>query len=272
MNPPDQTEPGRDRWGRPLVEMPDGRVEACKRASSISGFLDDKSGLIPWGQTNALRGIVLQPHLRAALSAIKPDDDKGLKALAKRSAEAGKSSEGADLGTAIHAACEDIALGRDTSGYPSDILADAQAALDALDEAGYEVLATESFVASPELAVAGTFDLLLRSPNGTVMIGDFKSYGAGKKYDVASYSALAWAVQLGVYANSTPYCSEAGWQDWQDFGGVPSRTGAVVVHIERGSAKAALYGVDISKGYKYAVLALEIADARKVGKTLARAF
>ena len=68
--------------------------------------------------------------------------------------------------------------------------------------APFEVLDVETFVVSDDVRAAGTFDRLVRCPDGRVRVADLKSGKSEADYP------LATATQLATYANGKRYDPE----------------------------------------------------------------
>jgi hypothetical protein len=193
--------------------------------------------------------------------------DRGWRSLVDKAAERAGSGTAADTGTSIHTASEMLDYGQDVSGIPADILDDAKAYRVACEAAGLEPVAAEVFVANERLAVAGSFDRLVKCPDGKFRILDIKTVGTNKSPELAAkYSARAWSIQVSVYAGSRPYCAEQGYKDWTEVGlGQPETSGfnAIIAVIPRGSGTCSLLAVDLDAGAEMADLAVQVRKARK---------
>lgn len=237
----EQAEITRDRWGRPII---DG--VAYTRAST--DVLSDKSNLIGWARRDTIDRLQEDPALLDM-----PSDE--LFTLLDNSRQA-------STGTAIHANLHEIAL----TGAPLDVacaqdIADAYAALDALHEAGYELLAGELFVVCQPLLTAGSFDILGLGPDGVARIIDLKT---GTKPGKERYGSLGWAQQLATYAYGKPIDEVGNIVEWNDLGlPEPCRDMGVIVQVVQGSAQATVGYVDLAHGYRYAALAYQVRQARK---------
>ena len=237
----------RDRWGRYMVLSPDGgKPQGYTRSTTIAKALDDTSALMSWKARMVAAGLAKRHDLLALVSATT--DRRELNALCERAAEAGGATERRDLGTAVHKFVE---LKVEDPNYlvPEMFAGDVEAILDALNGAGFRVKPgfTEVMVVLDEMKVAGTADLILeRVSDGKYFIGDLKT---GSSVD---YGALAWAIQLSVYANADNIYVQGNAVDGSQDERKPmpdiDRETAIIVHCQPGSAKAELYSLDISMG------------------------
>jgi hypothetical protein len=200
----------RDRWGRPLLDI-DGTLVPFTRCSTVAKALDDQSNLLGWRSKTALLGAAQRPELIAAAYAAR-SNKKALGKIADLAHEAGGGDQGSVWGTAIHAlVSEVVTTGLAPSEIPDELARrDTEAVIAAL--AGYEVLASEVFVADVDRLVAGTADLVLRV-NGRSFVADLKTSGSSGDYLLGATS-----IQLASYALSRPYTPEHGFEDWpHDF-------------------------------------------------------
>jgi hypothetical protein len=136
-------------------------------------------------------------------------------------------------------------------------IADLKAYQVALAEAGIEVLPEyiEKTVVWTGYGVAGTFDRIVRMPNGELRIADLKT---GRDL---SYGWTEIAIQLGIYASASHI-----W-DWetQSFSLMPevSKTKAIVFHLPVGEANCTIYELDIAQGIQAAELCHQVREWRK---------
>jgi hypothetical protein len=265
----------RDRWGRPLIPQPDGRLLPYTRASSLGGVLEDQYGLGRWRMRQAVWGLSRRSDLHLAVQAIRTTDQGGdrdrLDKLAEQALEAAESSAKATVGTALHALSERVDAGEEIP----HVTGEARAALDAYVELTREfaILATETFVVCDDHQVAGTFDRLvapmvtMQTPcggqiaAGEPLIGDLKTSGT------ADYFGIKFAVQLAEYAHGVPFTIDAGRLDWSVFTGshpLPHPRWGLIVHVPSGNPDAAgLYWVDLAAGRELSDLAIRVRDERK---------
>lgn len=245
-----QPEVQRDRWGRPVI----AGVQ-YERPSSLAKSLEPSGGLPAWYGQRVLEGLRSDPTL---LESSEP-----LKVVAEQAALLGGSKAGAAAGTAIHEAVEGLLRhGMLPLDCSPETEADALAVVDLIDD-HFEPLLAEVFVVNDAVRAAGTADLLLRSrTTGGVYIGDIKSASSAAA-TAAKFSGMAWAAQMAVYARGR-ILTEDGLVDFSDvIGSDPSLDRGVVLHVQRGSGKAALVDVDLIAGWEQARLATQVVAARR---------
>lgn len=252
----DQGEIARDRYGRPVLNG-----TTYTRASTLAKALDDQSALVNWSARQAVLGLAGSEDLIAAVCTTEPGDKRALDGLVAQAKERAATTRGSTLGTAIHTATEALDRGQDLSRLPEKVRRDAQAYRDVLDARGLVPLAAEVFVVCDELQVAGSFDRLIQGPN-RVLIGDLKT---SANPDSAKWAALAWSIQLAVYAHSKPYMPGVGPVPWAEVGlPEPDQSRGLVIHVQQGAGEAALYTVDLAAGWVAARLADEVLAVRKL--------
>lgn len=261
----DQPAPQRDRWGRPLLGG-----NAFTRASTLAKVLDDQSNLIAWKARTTALGLAKSPDLIALASTASPDDRKKLNELVSKACDRAGGDSGRDLGTAIHSVSEILDYGRSTEGIPADLLADGRAYQEKCRAFGLMPLCGEMFVAHRRLKVAGSFDRLLMDSSGATFIADIKTGKAGETADYkAKYNALAWSIQLAVYAHSTPWFD--GWKSWSKLDLTPpDKTRGIVFHIPRGTGTCNVIEVDLAEGIEAAKVAVKVQRLRKINLSIVR--
>lgn len=256
----DNVGPKRDRYGRYLIPDPvTGQEKAWTRATTLADTLDDRYNLELWKLRTCAVGLATRKDLLALVAAHK-DDKQQLNRVCGDALEAGKASEGANLGTALHALTEQLDRGEsplildelrpDVDAYTATMAAAGLGAATLPDGR----LGREVILVCPELEVAGTADHILDGDTWT--IGDLKT-GA---------SAIAWAmgsiaIQLSIYAHATHYYDPATGV----IAEMPPRNldKAVVIHLPVGQATCTLHDVDIAAGWEAAQQALWVRGWRK---------
>lgn len=254
----------RDRWGRYLVVPPEGgKPLGYTRVTTIAKTLDDGAGLMPWKATASIVGTLRRPGIMAswqALIAEHPDpwygsaDSKAkCKKLVEQAAEAGGSTDRADIGTALHALIE---LGAKTGWAETPILqpamaADVAAYRTTLDAAGIVVERNfvESVVVLDRFQAAGTSDnLAIVVPGYGRVVGDLKT-GTDLKY---SWQAIA--IQLAAYANADAVYVQGeagdGSQDQREPMPNVSKQVGLVIHLPAGEGRCELHLVDLVAGWE----------------------
>jgi hypothetical protein len=273
--------PPRDRYKRPLIRPVDGgELEPYTRASTLAGYVCDKSAIDSWEQTLLAIGLGLSEDLCALIAALPPlndlkvskdsltreqkRQDKDTKEKLNEYKEAAKDVAGrwykARYGSAVHGFIEQAVTDETTSIWakpPERMKPDVDSAIAAFARHKVEVLAVERFVVQDELQCAGSFDYLVRHPRFGVCIADCKT---------GSIHAMEHATQFAVYSSGVLY-------DWDDETRAPleSLTGGervnadigLLVHVPLGSAKTSLFPINVKRGIETAKLAVKVRDERK---------
>jgi len=257
----------RDRYGRPLIEQPDGSAVPYTRASRMASLVDDDSGLARWRQHSTALGLASRPDLLESVRAADPADRDELARIADEALEAGGGRDASARGTLIHRRIEELLRDGVTPATGPEV-DDARSAVELLERLGLEPLAVELALVNHELRAAGTADLLARGPS-RVLIVDHKTSASA---DAPRYGALPWAVQLAVYASSVPYLPGTGATTWEALGlPQPDLERGLVVHVAQGTATARAYSVDLARGRDAARLAARVRDARSAARELVTA-
>lgn len=253
-------EPKRDRWGRPRIPQPDGSEIAYTRVSTMAGSLDDKSALMDWYARMAAVGVVKSPALQARISAIlsRPgnpleDAKRDLKELAEQAREAAGSSVGADIGTALHDFTETIDRGGSVQNVPEELEADLFAYIQVTKE--FEWLAFEQFVVIDELQAAGSFDRLVRLPDGRVVVSDLKTGQHEPRFPHRV------AIQIAAYAHGQVLDAEGNRGPIHPD--LDKEVG-VLIHLPSRGGRCDVYELDLVKGWELAQLASRVHASRKV--------
>ncbi|WP_269939055.1 hypothetical protein [Arthrobacter sp. HY1533] len=225
----------RDRWGRPQIKQPDGKLKAYQRVTTFVGPLEDTSNLTKWKMRMALKGVMSRPSLQMEVAS-SLDDDRKLNAIAEKCLDAAGSSDKADLGSALHKFTENHDNGLDISAMPDAFKPDLAAYVQATSI--FEMAAIEQFVVIDELAVAGTMDRIVKY-NGRYYIADVKTgsieYGMGKI-----------CMQLAAYAHGKGYDADTGQRI--DLPPV-SQTAGIIIHLPAGTGTCELIWCDLTAGW-----------------------
>lgn len=239
-------------------------AEGYTRVSTLAGTLDDKSGLLEWSAANAMVGMVKDPSIAAQIGSLAskydnpwyvPEGKKALKPLIKRAQESGGSDRASGMGTSFHEFTEVVDEGRWPEYAPSEMVPWLHAYREAMDD--YECLGMELFVVNDELKTAGSFDRLLRTPSGKVVVSDSKTGRSDNAFP------LKVSLQVSVYANSERYNQETGERTpiHPDL----DKTTGLLVHapiLGGGKPEVKVYELDLVRGYELARLAVQVREAR----------
>lgn len=239
------------------VLPPKGKKEiGYTRVSTVSKLLEDPNSLINWRVRQTMKGLVRRADLINMVLA-HPDDSRALDRVAADALEAADASAGANSGTALHAI-----MHRWGDGDPVNLLEGMQMAVDL--EAVKRLYATtgvtlvpgwnEHMIVHHKSKVAGTFDCLLKLPDGRVVIGDYKTTKTGS----VAYAFGGWAIQLGLYANGTAYRQDPkpGEDRYPDFPAGFDPNIGMIIHVPVGEGRAEFFELDLRAGWEAAKHAL----------------
>lgn len=250
----------------------------CTRPSTIANALDEKGpGLQAYIGASLLKTVAENRDLMTRLSLTRGDTWKDFRPLYVEADKRRPSVEASD-GTNVHMVVEALVQGVDISAIPEPTRSDGQAVFDAIHQLGFRVAGAEVFVVTLDGLLepcAGTTDLILRAPDGTLFIADTKSTGA---HDDGKYGALKWAVQTAIYAHGRPYTDPVQRDQWgrpkvdpakvRQWGpGELNLERALILQVERGSATVRPFWIDIEEGWRMAKAACELRAIRKRGQS-----
>lgn len=251
----------RDRWGRPLIIPPGGgKPVPYVRVSTMAKTLDDLNQLMLWKQRKTAEGLIRRPDLltrvAGAIANGNPDTDwgtkKDLNSICEEATEAAGSSKGSSAGTGLHALTEAIDRGEEPLFVPEQDKPRLAAYRQALE--GYEPLDIETFIVNDTVQGAGTFDRLLRTPDGRVVVADLKTGKSEADYP------LATTVQIAVYANGHRYNPQTG--DRSPLHEEIDYTTGVLIHMPP-SGGCELYELNLALGWEAAQVASTVYGIRK---------
>lgn len=277
-------EPKRDQYGRYVLPDPaSGTDRAWTRATTIAHALDDTHHLTQWKRRMVLQGAATTPDLLlevpdlAAQLADAGDDWRAAREAKQRldllcdaAAEAAGAGEGAKLGTLLHTITEYDDAGRldeIAEQLPAELLDDLKAYRDVMDAAGIGRPAEyiERIVVNSRVDGAGTFDRLLRLPDGRLVVGDLKTQKS------VELGFLSIAIQLAEYAQADAmYDDDAG--QLVPLPAELDKSIGIVMHLPVGKATCTLYELDLSAGWDAALAAHQVRQWRDRSKALGRVY
>lgn len=258
-------------------------AEPYGRMSGLADALDDKSGLVDWAAAAAAIGVARNPGILASVAALAsahsdpwntPEAKAPLKELVWRAKSAGGSDQSADLGTAFHQFTELVDFGRSPEFLPpvfAPLIAEYQRAT-----AGLIMESAELFVVNDELKRAGSFDRVVRCPEGLVVdVPGLKEpvdlSGQAVVADVKSGKSdsafpLKVTVQIAGYANGVLYDQASG--DRKPIAENLSTQVGFLIHqpIRTAGAKCQVYPLNLVKGLELARLAEHVRAVTKMDK------
>ena len=244
----------RDRWSRPLITPADGgKPVPYTRMSTLAKALDDKTALTKWKMRQTIIGLAARPDLVQVAQTVKGDDRK-LDEIAETAMVAAESERAANLGTALHSLSEQVDAGADIDTLPEWARADMAAYKAAL--AGIEILAAEMFVVVDEIEAAGTFDRLVRLPDGRVVVADLKTGRHEPRYPQGVTQ------QIAGYSRGHLYDPEKGRVGHLPSLGIDQSLG-LLIHAPAGTGTCQLYLLDLSVGWSLIQVSVAVRKAFK---------
>lgn len=269
----------RDQWQRPKVVpaggKPGAKARGYTRASTLGGTLEDTFGLVDWKLRMTAVGLAQRPELILATNgAAKGDLDhintkRKLNEITEAAMQAAQASAKAHIGTAMHAYAEQVDLGNDPGYIPAEFAPDLKAYI-GLTKPMFNHLHIEQFCVCDELEVGGTPDRIsellipLQAPDGTLIPAGAVLVTDEKTSKNMDFGGIKFSVQLAVYSRSVVY-------DWQTVTRTPwlpdglqvRQDWGLIIHVPAGQGTAALYWVDLTKGWELAKLAVTVREWRK---------
>lgn len=265
----------RGRFGWAEIVQPGGGTALYRRATTVAGYLDDKSGLIDWTAAMTAFGMAKSPAMLANFSMLDWHDDKSkVKEMLAKAKDLGGGSEAADMGTAFHKLVENAHAGKQIAprNLPEGFGAALHAYQKAVVELGLEVVGSEVKVVDDEHQIAGTADLIFKATRdlttpfgqinaGTHFIGDVKTGS------VSDYSGLSMGMQLGIYANGRAYDVTSGERlPWPgDPGSWNAETG-LILKVDIPNATVTPWWLNVGEAYRLVPMALEVSGIKGRGK------
>lgn len=247
----------RDRWGRPLIVPPEGgKPEPYTRVSTLAKALSDQTGLTKWKLRMTVKGAALRHDLYAlAQAAAHRSDDRQLDDIAQKMLDAAGSSSKANVGTAIHQFTEAHDRG-ELPLYPPEYARVMEHYAEAM--APMQVLGLERFVVVDDLKCAGTFDRIVRLPDGRVMVADIKTGASEPKYPLPATIQTAIYSRGSVYDHTLAIPRKGTLADY----GVDQDAG-LLIHLPTDGSGCFLYEVDLKAGWLAAQRAVWVRNANK---------
>lgn len=261
---------GRDQ---PLIMPPGGgKRKPYLRPSGAGSTAFDASGLSRWQTARVAEGVVkmlapkpegdrkdLIARIRKLSKKKTPPTSSELGEIAATLLDMGGGNDASEGGTVIHRGLEDHFKGREGDSYEhsayGSLLFEVLGTIDALENAGLQVVENEIFLANHELGYAGTADLVLRfvepekcdawhkmpedvQAGEALVVGDLKTW-AKKTRDKVTKAAM----QMAIYATSDRY--DVKTEESTPLGATAS-TG-LVVHTPIGGTTTEIIPIDLDK-------------------------
>lgn len=248
----------RDRWGRPLINPPNGGDPIpYTRVSTLAKALDDKEGLTQWKCRMTAVGMAKRTDLIALAASSDPNnatDQKTLRSVVDQALEAASASAAANIGTSLHRLLEHVDQGTVPDNVPDQLWPDLAAYEQTMK--GIEVVGSELFIVCDELQAAGTFDRLLAAPGLGTAVADIKTGQSEPKFPTSV------TMQVAIYSRGWLYTHENGRIARLADVGVNQDTG-LLIHLPAGKGKCDLYTLDLNHGWALAETAVAVRHAYK---------
>lgn len=252
----------RAKNGRPKI---DG--EWYTRVSTFAKAIDDKSNLVNWKGRQTLIGACMAPALVAKAATTDHTDRTKMDELVERLCERAGATTGADMGDAIHAGTEAWDYGDEKvlAMLPGPVAGDVEGYGKMLESVGLTPVLAETFIANHTYKVAGTFDrLVINQHTGQYEVLDIKTSADRPAKQAAAFGALAWAMQIYLYASGKPHDADSGDLEWRELcDGVPSHAAGWVAHIQQGTGVCTPVRIDLEVGKHAADTAQAIRELRR---------
>jgi hypothetical protein len=247
----------------------------AKAITSVAKIPVDTFAIEQWDRRQVAIGFATDRNLIENV-AVDIDNRDALNNICEQAKQAASAHRAADRGTQMHRVLQLVLLDQEHKLLTEQQRADAELLKRTLDRyrlTPYDYL-TEQFVVWPDYTVAGRFDAVLETPDGSLVLTDLKSGPNAVLYPHAT------AVQLALYARA-PHVSDsihtvgdrATVTDWREMPERLDRQRAYVLLAEPDSNVGILHEIDIQHGWAAASMALEIVNWRKqldYGKSIAR--
>lgn len=239
----------RDHYGRPKVVPPNGgKPTPYTRCTTFVDCLDDKYNLQRWQQRMVALGVADRPDLVLAVLASrgkpKQEQKQELDGITTKAMDAAQAGAAVTTGSAVHSLTELIDRGEELPTIPEAYQAD----LDAYRRETRDLhpVLLEQFTVLDDYKVGGTPDRVV-SYQGRGYIADVKTGSI-------DFGAMKIAMQLAVYARSTPY--DPATQTRGTYPIEVDQDWGIVIHLPAGEGRCELRWVDLQVGWS----AVEIAS------------
>ena len=232
------------------------------RTTTFVDAIDDKKMLYDWKARNTLLGIAKDDSIIQAVREVEdPDSSEGRQALNRLSERAQKTVDadmGAKQGDALHKITEDHHTKGDPGFVPPFLEPAFEAYLKLME--GFEVVECETFVVIDDYGVAGTFDRLMLTPDGKLVIGDLKS---GR----VDFGLAKMGRQVAGYSRGKRYCPFTFKRTPLEFNGMTvDQELGYIIHVpieKKAGEQAQMIPMDLNAGWAEWPLCQQIREARK---------
>jgi hypothetical protein len=243
--------------GRYRAAPPEGgRARSFTRVTNFAATLDDRVGLEKWSTRNLLKGLVsdetLMDRVRSA------PDDSTLNDLANLARLRGGDKLAADIGTALHTACEvmdaddlDPAFDTFPTAYKRDVLIYERTM--ETHRLTVDLMEPIAFTPIPGAdPLVGRIDRIVTAEQDrTSRILDLKFGGHADRVN--------YAVQLAIYSRATHLWGPDGWLEAPEI----DQSIGYIMHIPAGTGAAELVEVDLDVAWDLVLLAARVRESRR---------
>lgn len=276
-NPPGKWVPTYTRdMSKYVVPGLDGlrKTETFVRATTHAKVLDDSTALTKWQLRGTVLGLARNPELLDGLDLGGADHVNeltfgaklALSSVGNAAMRRAGGDDGSDFGTKLHSYVEALIEGVITFDAVPELFKPYVTVLFATvrrHRLNFVRGMSERTVFIPATGMVGTFDFLLLTENGELIIGDLKTSSS------IDYSWLAIGVQLAQYAHAIMMLSWDG-TFWEQMPAVSKVYAAVVsVPKDEPSPVARIYYVDLALGAELVDIATRVQGIHETARRVA---
>jgi hypothetical protein len=250
--------------GQYLIHPSNGKkLVGFTRATTIAKTLDDSFGLEGHWKSHTLAGAHIDPELAGkAFQALADGDKQAAKKYAEQAFHKAGGNTKRDRGSLVHDYTE-RKVADPTYVVPELYAADVDAVIQWIADNGFTVCVewSEHIVLMEQHRIAGRMDFVLHhTATDTYYVGDLKTGSV-------TYGAIAWAIQLAIYANADCAYVQGDADDGSDDRRLElpplNRERAIILNAPLDTGTCVGYWLDIATGADLLALCL---DVRKTGR------
>ena len=268
------------RNGRYHLPHPEnGKRADWTRVTNFVKKASDHFALEQWGNRCLAVGLRNRPDLFRQVDGKDVKADRAfLNKLVEEAKQAAGSKDRARLGTIMHKHTEEVDAGhKDLADVPEKFRDDVSVYLAKMRACGLMMIPhlMERSTVVPDLEVAGTFDGIVRLPDGTYAVGDKKTG------ETLEYNQFEIAVQIALYAHGVNTSGIATavpsniegepptwtWEKPRDEDGNVIKVRkdiGIVIHLPYGSGDCFIYSIPLDIGWEGAQLCKRVQESQKI--------
>jgi len=250
--------------GAPMVVI-DGKRKRLSRPSNYAKPLDDESALTNWRIDTACIGVANLRSLQARYVALDPTDGSTKKELREAAIQAGRGSEGSDIGTAVHT-MTDRWEQDEAFDPPEPYKTQLEAYSAEMARLGLKSCRFEQAMVNVKYGAAGTCDRIyeltraLITPSGEILPAGTLVIGDTKTTRKIEYSYPSYSVQMFLYAGGQ--CYDVLNEEFIDTPEINQAWG-IIMHIPSDGETCEAQWVDLGLGEFGAYIAQQVKAWRK---------